>query len=120
MAEGGFESVRNGGNCMIEGTAGQGTDASGELDRCHGKYDQTCQCFRGLWVGWGTWCLGLDDLPFPPQRPILVGYLAKLVSGRWCSGVSSLGKYRQIFGALRPHGEQVKVPGRSSQLGSLR
>ena len=37
-----------------------------------------------------------------------------------CNSAGGMGKYRQIVGALCPHGEQVKTPGRSSQLGRLR
>jgi len=59
-------------------------------------------------------------LPFWPGMPILVGCLARLVHVPLGYQSGGIGKYRQIFGALRAHGEQVKMPGRSSQMGSLR
>jgi len=38
----------------------------------------------------------------------------------WTERSGGIGKFRQIVGALRPYGEQVKTPGRSSQMGRLR
>ena len=61
-----------------------------------------------------------DDLLFWPQRPILVGYLAQLAYVPLEQRSGGIGKYGQIFGALSPYGEQVKTPGRSSQMGRLR
>ncbi len=57
---------------------------------------------------------------FWPQIPILVGYLAQLAYVPLVQLSGGIGKYGQIFGALSPYGEQVKTPGRSSQMGRLR
>ena len=46
--------------------------------------------------------------------------LRNLLRCHWCSSAGGIGKYRQIVGALCPHGEHVKTPVRSSQLGRLR
>ena len=105
MTEFGFRTAKNGSNCMSQGTAGQGASR---------------RCFRGPPGGWGRWWIGADYLPFWPQRPILVGYLAQLAYVALVQQSGAVGKYRQIFGALRPYGEQVKTPGRSSQMGRLR
>jgi len=38
----------------------------------------------------------------------------------WTERFGGIGKFRQIVRALRPYGEQVNTPGRSSQMGRLR
>jgi hypothetical protein len=44
----------------------------------------------------------------------------KLAAVIGCAASGGIGESRQIGGASGPHGEQVKMPGRSSQLGRLR
>ena len=39
---------------------------------------------------------------------------------RWTERSGGIGKFGQIVRALRPYGEQVNTPGRSSQMGRLR
>ncbi len=56
----------------------------------------------------GRCWVGAADLPFWPQRPILVGYLVQLAYVALVQQSGGVGKCRQIFGALRPYGEQGK------------
>ena len=51
---------------------------------------------------------------------ILVGYLAQLAYVQPVQQSGGIGKYRQIVGALRPYGEQVKTLGRTSRMSRLR
>ena len=105
MTEFGFRTAKNGSNCMSQGTVGQGASRRG---------------FRGPRGGWGWWWIGAHYLPFWPQSPILVGYLVQLAYVALVRQAGAVGKFRQIVGAPRPYGEQVKTPGRSSQMGRLR
>ena len=63
---------------------------------------------------------GADYLLVWPKMPILVGYLAQLAYVPPAQRSGGIGKYRQIVGALRPYGEQVKTPGRTSRMSRLR
>ena len=76
--------------------------------------DKARRWFRERLGGWGTCSLGVNYLPSRPQAPILVGYLAQLAYVPLIQQPGGIGRCRQIVGALRPHGEQVKMPGRSS------
>ena len=94
---------------MSEETAGQGAFR-----------DEPRRRFAGSMGGRKTRFTGADYLLSWPQMSILVGYLAQLAYVQPVQQSGGIGKYRQIVGALRPYGEQVKTPGRTSQMSCLR
>ena len=94
---------------MSEGTTGQGF-----------SHDRARRGFLGRWEPGRRGAKLRTTCSFGTKCLFSSITLRNLSMFHWTERSGGIGKFRQIVGALRPYGEQVKTPGRSSQMGRLR